>query len=57
MILFVAAILATMSSCGFLGIGGTKSNEPGLLKGNVQFKDDEKPLLDGLVRVNYNGVG
>jgi len=56
LLFFIAAILATMNSCGFLGIGGSKSNEPGLLKGNVQFKDDEKPLLDGLVRVNYNGV-
>ncbi len=52
----VAMIVMLFDGCGILGIGGSKSNEPSVLRGKVKFKDDEKPLLDGLVRVNFNGV-
>ena len=51
-------VVVVIEGCGILGIfgGGSKANEPTMLKGTVKFNDDEQPLLDGLVRVNFNGV-
>lgn len=59
--IFIAVVVLSilvMEGCGFLGIfgGGSNANEPSMLKGKVKFSDDDQPLLDGLVRVNFNGV-